>query len=111
MQFYNNENAIQEREVDKPSRKKPMFPVNEALRQYLRDHGREVTLPVAYRDLLRFTYSVSLKDKKGGDTFWETVVYDMREWNYIREGLVKIYAILKTEGDLTFTKHLDVSRI
>jgi len=39
------------------------------------------------------------------------VVYDMREWNYIREGLVKIYAILRTEGDLSFSKHLDVARI
>src|SRR5258706_10284863 len=35
----------------------------------------------------------------------------MREWNYIRDGLVNIYAILKTEGDLTFSKHLDVARI
>ena len=35
----------------------------------------------------------------------------MREWNHIRDGLVNIYAILKTEGDLTFTKHLDVARI
>jgi hypothetical protein len=35
----------------------------------------------------------------------------MREWEFIREGLVKAYAILKTEGDLTFTKHLDVARI
>ncbi len=41
----------------------------------------------------------------------ESVSYDMREWNYIRDGLVNIYAILKTEGDLTFSKHLDVARI
>ena len=88
-----------------------MFPINDVLRQYLKHHGREVRLPVAYRDLLRFTYSISLKDKNGNDTLWETVVYDMREWNYIKEGLVKIYAILKTEGDLSFAKHLDVARI
>jgi hypothetical protein len=88
-----------------------MFPVHEPLRNYLKHHGREVKLPVTYEDLLRITYSVPLKDKKGNDTLWETVVYDMREWTYIREGLVKMYAILKTEGDLTFTKHLDVSRI
>lgn len=35
----------------------------------------------------------------------------MREWNFIRQGLVEIYAILKTEGDLSFTKHLDVARV
>lgn len=95
----------------KPSRKKPMFPVGEALRAFLKHHGREVKLPVAYRDLQRFTYSVPLKDKVGNDTLWETVVYDKREWDFIREGLVGIYAILKTEGDMSYAKHLDVARI
>ncbi len=98
-------------EPNKPSRKKPMFAVQDMLRGYLKNHGREVKLPVSYSDLLRITYSIPLKDKKGKDTLWETVLYDMREWDYIREGLVKMYAILKTEGDLTFTKHLDVARI
>src|SRR6195952_2891171 len=97
--------------ADRPSRKKPMFPVNDSLRAYLKQHGREVKLPVAYRDLLNYTYAVPILDKNGKDTLWESVSYDMREWNYIRDGLVKIYAILKTEGDLTFTKHLDVARI
>lgn len=35
----------------------------------------------------------------------------MREWEYLRENLVKMYAILKTEGDMSFTTHLDVARI
>jgi hypothetical protein len=96
---------------DKPSRKKPMFPVNDALRGYLKYHGREVRLPVAYRDLLHYTYSVPILDKNGNDTYWEKVIYDKREWDFIREGLVNIYAILKTEGDYSFTKHLDVARI
>lgn len=98
-------------ESNKPSRKKPMFPVSDRLRQYLKIHGREVKLPVSYKDLLRITYSIPLKDKYGQDTLWEKVVYDMRDWEYIREGLVKMYAFLKTEGDLTFTAHLDVARI
>ena len=54
--------------IDKPSRKKPMFPVNDELRSYLKHHGREVKLPVAYRDLLNYTYSVPIKDKNGKDT-------------------------------------------
>ncbi|WP_276484612.1 hypothetical protein [Paraflavitalea pollutisoli] len=98
-------------ENNKPSRKKPMFPVQDQLRQYLKVHGREVKLPVSYNDLLRYTYSIPLKDKNGIDTHWEKVLYDMRDWEYIREGLVKMYAFLKTEGDLTFTAHLDVARI
>lgn len=96
---------------DKPSRKKDIYPVKDDLRNYLKVHGREVKLPVLYKDLLRFTYSVPIIDKAGKDTLWEKVTYDMKEWNFIREGLVKIYAILKTEGDLSFIKHLDVARI
>lgn len=88
-----------------------MFPVNDLLRRYLKKYGREVKLPVAYSDLLRYTYSVPLKDKYGNDTLWEKTIYDKREWDFIREGLVKIYATLKTEGDLSFIKHLDVARI
>jgi hypothetical protein len=94
-----------------PSRKKPMFPVNAALRQYLKQHGREVKLPVSYNNLLNFTWSTPIKDKHGKDTLWEKLSYDSRDWNYIREGLVKIYAILKTEGDFSFINHLDVARV
>lgn len=88
-----------------------MFPVKDGLRNYLKVHGREVKLPVSYNDLLHITYSIPLKDKNGKDTLWEKAVYDMRDWEYIRSGLVKMYAFLKTEGDLTFTAHLDVARI
>jgi hypothetical protein len=99
-------------EANKPSRKKPIFPVSEPLRHYLANHGREVRLPVSYRDLHQhITYSVPLKDKNQQDTLWETALYDMRHWDFIREGLVQIYAILKTEGDFSYTKHLDVARI
>jgi hypothetical protein len=111
MSFGEQLNAVSKNEPNRPSRKKPMFPVNDQLRAYLKLHGREVKLPVAYRDLLHYTYSVPIMDKNGRDTYWESVSYDMREWNYIRDGLVNIYAILKTEGDLTFTKHLDVARV
>jgi hypothetical protein len=96
---------------EKPSRKKTFFPINKSLRTYLKTHGREINLPVSYLDLLNITYSVPLKDKFGKDTLWEKALYDMRDWNYIKEGLINLYALLKTEGDYSFTKHLDVSRI
>ncbi|MBC7826939.1 MAG: hypothetical protein H7122_04275 [Chitinophagaceae bacterium] len=111
MLFTENQNALEKNELDKPSRKKPMFPVSDQLRYYLKHHGREVKMMVSYKNLLNYTYSVPLKDKTGKDTLWETVGYDMREWEFIRDGLVKMYAVLKTEGDLTYTKHLDVARI
>jgi hypothetical protein len=98
-------------EANKPSKKKPLFPINESLRSYLKQHGRDVQLPVSYYDLLQFTYSVPIRDRKGKDTLWESASYDLREWDFLREGLVHIYAILKTEGDLSFVGQLDVARI
>jgi hypothetical protein len=98
-------------ELNKPSRKKPMFPVKAALREYLKENSREVNLPVLYKDLLRFTYSMPLRDKHGNLTLWETTLYDMQDLQYLRQELVNIYAILKTEGDLSYTPHLDVARI
>lgn len=99
------------KDLGKPSRKKQLFPVTDKLRGYLKRYGREVSLPVAYNDLLHFRYSIPLLDKNGKDTSWETVSYDLREWEFLRDGLVKIYAILKTEGNFSFNEHLDVARI
>lgn len=111
VKFSEHNNNIRLQEGDKPSRKKPMYPVSPGLRAYLKRVGREMKLPVSYRDLQHFTFSVPLKDKFGKDTYWEKTLYDGREWHFIRKGLVEIYAILKTEGDYSFTKHLDVARI
>lgn len=88
-----------------------MFPIKADLRQYLVHYGREVNLPFSYKDLQRFTFTVPLKDKHGNDTAWEKVSYDLTEWTYLRENLVRVYAILKTEGDMSFADHLDVARI
>ena len=100
-----------QQETDKPSRKKPFFPVNKQLRTYLKTHGRDVNLPLSYNDLLNITYSVPLRDKAGKDTLWEKALYDMKDWEYLKAGLIRLYAIIRTEGDYTFTKHLDVARI
>lgn len=98
-------------ESNKPSRKKPFFPINDELRSYLKLHGREIKLPVSYNDLMHFTYSLPIKDKTGKDTLWEKTLYDMEEWKFLQEGLVNLYAIIKTEGDYSFTNHLEVARI
>jgi hypothetical protein len=103
-----NQNDV---EINKPSRKKPIYTINSNLRKYLVKYGREVYLPIQYEELQRFTYSIPLKDKTGKDAYWETVSYDMREWHYLNEALVKVYAILKTEGDFSFVNQLDVERI
>lgn len=98
-------------DAGKPSRKKPIFPVQEPLRRYLLHYGREVSLPVRYEDLRRFQYTIPIKNKEGRDTYWEQASYDLHEWQFLRENLVRIYAILKTEGDMRFNDHLDLARI
>jgi hypothetical protein len=111
MSFVETKNELFANEPGKPSQKKIHFSINSFLRTYLQHQGREVKLPVSYKDLMQYTYAVPVKDKYGHYTLWESVSYDMHHWNFIREGLVNIYAILKTEGDFSFTKHLDVARI
>lgn len=111
MSFLENKNNLELLESDKPSRKKKLYPVGEKLKAYLKNTGREVTLPIAHKELLNFTWSIPIKDKDGNPTHWEKAIYDTREWDYLREGLVHIYAVLKTEGDLTFIDQLDVARI
>lgn len=96
---------------NKPSRKKILYPVNPELALYLIRQGREVSLPVSHKDLLNFTWSVPIKDSSGNSTYWEKAIYDNRDWEFLREGLVKIYAILKTEGDMSFANQLNVAGI
>lgn len=98
-------------ELQRPSKKKPNFPVNAPLRSYLTKYGREVSLPAAYADLQRFIYTVPIKGKDGKDSSWERVSYDMQDWEFLRENLVANYAILKTKGDLEYSNHLDVAAI
>jgi hypothetical protein len=95
----------------KPSRKKTFFPLNPELRHYLKVHGRETALPVSYPDLLDIAHSVPLIDKAGKDTLWEKAMYHKEKWKHLNDGLIRLYAILKTEGDYSFIKHLDVARV
>ncbi len=111
MQFNEIINAKLSSEPDRPLMRKEIFPVSEGLQGYLKNHGRDIKLPVVYKDLLNYRYSTALKDKNGKLTHWETAVYDLKEMEFLRESLIKTYATLKTEGDMSFTKHLDVERI
>lgn len=93
------------------SRKKHIYPVNGALRHYLLDHRREVHLPVSYRDLVRFTNTMPLIDRDGNDTLWETAFYDPQSTRELHEGLTEIYALLKTDGDMSFVRNVFIERI
>jgi len=95
----------------KISKKKKIYPVREELRQYLINHSREIDIPVKYDDLLHFNEALSVYDKKGKDSLWETAIYTQGDTGTIHEGLKQIYSILKTEGDSRVHKHLHVDRV
>ena len=93
------------------SKKKEHFPVKPPLRKYLKKYSREHKLPIGYDDLNHYQNSVSLYDKAGKDTLWETVYYSPSETKEVNLRLCKVYSQLKTEGDTTVMEHLFVDRI
>lgn len=91
--------------------KKPSYPVSKTLHGYLLLTNRETDVPISYHDLLHFNNSVPLFDKKGIDTFWETLIYNQSDQNFVHECLRKIYAQLKVGGDVGVMEHLYIDRI
>ena len=92
-------------------KKKIPYQVSPNLSDYLSTNGRLQNIPVQYEDLLRFTTSISLYDKYGKDTLWLTVAYSQSEIEELNRELTKIYAILKTNGDIKVMEHLHIERI
>ncbi len=111
MAFEDIINAKISEEKDRPIMKKESFSVSENLSAYLRKYGRETTLPILYKDLLLYRFSTALRDKNGKLTHWETAIYDFKEMEFLKEALLKTYAILKTEGDESYIQNLEVERI
>lgn len=91
--------------------KKIPFSVAQHLRDYLIRYERELELPIAYADLLRYTSSIPLYNKDGDDTLWESVFYSQAEMPEIYNSLKKIYALLKADGDMDVIEHLTVDRV
>ena len=50
------------------SKKKPTYPISEALDAYLKQCNRKIKIPVFYDDLLRFSGSVVVYDSNDEDT-------------------------------------------
>ena len=93
------------------SKKKFIYKVGPLLRAYLKKYGRETDIPIHYFDLKEYTESISLRDKKGKDTLWETCIYGPAEQERIYLHLLEIYALLKVGGDMKVVEHLAVDRI
>ncbi len=94
-----------------PSKKKLLYRVREPLLRYLRRYGRARVLPLHYDDLTRYESSAPLIDHDGNDTLWETVYFSESDRPDVFHALTSMYALLKTDGDMSVTEHLTVARI
>ncbi|MFI5358364.1 MAG: hypothetical protein ACHQ4G_13615 [Opitutales bacterium] len=94
-----------------PTPKKPSFPVADGLRGYLARYKRERELPVTYERLRDFQEAIPLTDAGGKPTLWDSVIYRADEMGPLYEGLKRIYALLKVDGDFSIMEHLYVDRV
>jgi hypothetical protein len=91
--------------------KKPCYPIGDGLRGYLRSFRRERELPVTYERLRDFHAAIPLIDAAGRNTLWESVAYRAEDMPALNEGLKRLYAILKVDGDFSVMQHLYIDRV
>lgn len=96
---------------DRISKKKPIYPVGEDLRKYLKYYNRVSVCQIQYKDLLHFRNSFPVFDRFGKDTLWESVNYSPEEMDHLNKTLTGMYALLKTAGDISVIEHLYVERV
>ena len=91
--------------------RKPIYPINKELNEYLNKYHRLTKTSLQYDDLLRFTDFVNLEDKEGNDTHWLGVYYTEFEHKEIEASLNKIYTLLHSDGDEDSLPYLTVDSI
>jgi hypothetical protein len=95
----------------KISRKKPVYTVSPSLQKYLKKYQRDARLPLQYSDLLDFTESVPVIDKKGMDTLWEIPLYLPSIQDQLYDKLKQVYALLKASGNVRIVEHKTIDRV
>lgn len=93
------------------AQKKPSFPITAGFRSYLARYRREAELPVTYAQLLDFQEGVPLNDVQGRPTLWDSVFYRTDQMGPLFDGLKRIYALLKVDGDFSVVDHLYIDRV
>lgn len=91
--------------------KKPSYPINDSLLDYLERFDRISNVPISYDDFLRFSGSINVYDKNDQDTLWVRVYYNEFEREELDLTLKKIYSLLHSDGNLGITKFLNVDSI
>lgn len=66
---------------------------------------------MSYERLLGFIEAVPINDSRGKPTLWDSVIYHVEEMTELYEGLKRIYALLRVDGDLSVMQHLYVDRV
>ncbi|MBL0356088.1 MAG: hypothetical protein IPP72_04020 [Chitinophagaceae bacterium] len=95
MHFSHITNAALSNETDRPMMQKEVYPVSNALQQYLAHYKKDAELPLAYNELLHYDYSNAIKDANGKHTHWERVVYDKTLLKQLEQKITMLYAQLK----------------
>jgi len=93
------------------SKKKPAYPVSEALDGYLEHYSRKIEIPIFYDDLLRFSGSVVVYDKNDEDTLWVRAYYSEFDRKEIDDSLKKVYSILLSDGSDNIHQYLNVDAV
>jgi hypothetical protein len=93
------------------SRKKPAYPITDALSSYLSKQGRNIKIPVFYDDLLRFQGAVEIFDTNDNDTLWISCYYAEHESEEIKLSLKQIYSILHADGSDSIIPYLNIDSI
>ncbi len=93
------------------SKKKPTFPINKELYDYLSTYNRSIKIPIFYDDLLRFSGSVTVYDKHDKDTLWIRVYYPEFEQKEIDLSLKRMYNILHGDGSERIIDNLIIDEI
>jgi aspartate carbamoyltransferase regulatory subunit len=93
------------------SKKKPTFPVNEMLHDYLKKYNRTIASSLYYDDLLRFQGSITVYDKNDEDTLWVRTYYSQYDREEIDGSLKEIYARLHSDGNIESIPFLTVDAI
>ncbi len=91
--------------------KKPCYPINNALLNYLERFDLVSKEPIIYDDLLRFSGSISVFDKNDQDTLWIRVYYNEFERDEIDLNLKKVYSLLYSDGNTDILQYLNVDAI
>jgi hypothetical protein len=91
--------------------KKPCYPINNALFNYLERFDLVSKEPIIYDDLLRFSGSINVFDKNDQDTLWIRVYYNEFEREEIDLNLKKVYSLLYSDGNTDILQYLNVDAI